>query len=308
MTKHIETQSDLLDFYARQTDVTNPGDYGTLYDNCPSDISTLCDLLHNVLIHMWWIHEDTYGFTLQHLKDSGRDVLTEIGLRTAFNRLAHIQDLESSPLATPRQPKLRSVGNCRDFSVMLVSMLRHQGIPARARTGVARYFYPDGSKLEDHWICEFWNATEHRWQQVDAQIDQVMRQTLRCTFDVTDLPETQFLNGWQCYQEVAEARIEPERIGFGPDCYGLAYARYKLFGDLAFVTGDELLPWAGWGIGAMNVRSESGDQELIQTMVDLCRNIDSPPMLNEALKLFATHPRLKRPENYDPGPFLEAWL
>jgi hypothetical protein len=43
----------------------------------------------------------------------------------------------------------RLVGNCRDFSTMLCAMLRHQGVPARARCGFGAYFLPN--HYEDHW-------------------------------------------------------------------------------------------------------------------------------------------------------------
>ena len=175
MTDNYPIDQAVLDFYARQTRITSPGSFSHLYEGLPREIPELCQVLQNILIHMWWIRQDTYGFTLHELREAGRDVIAEISLSTAENRLSEIQRLEPTPLTSLRRPASRSVGNCRDFSVMLVSILRHRGIPARARTGTTRYFYPDGGKLEDHWICEFWNDKECRWQQADAQIDRRYR-------------------------------------------------------------------------------------------------------------------------------------
>ena len=41
------------------------------------------------------------------------------------------------------------MGNCRDFSTMLCTVLRYQNTPARARCGFGAYFLPD--HYEDHW-------------------------------------------------------------------------------------------------------------------------------------------------------------
>jgi len=247
MTECIETHDDPLDFYRRQTEFSDLGSRAFAYEALPEQITALCAFVHGLLIHMRWIGEKTYGFTTQDLVEDGRDILAEIGLRTAEEMVEKILAMAARPLSEPREARRRLVGNCRDYTLLLVSILRHRGVPARARTGAGRYFYADGGRLEDHWICEWWNEEESRWQQTDAQLDDVMKRAMALPFDATDLPSNQFLTGWQCHDEVVEGRIEPKAIGYGEAFAGLAYTRHKMLADLASLTGEELLPWAGGG-------------------------------------------------------------
>ena len=308
MSQRIETRGDLLGFYRTQTGVTDPGPHAGAYDGLPEGIPELCRAIQQSLIHMWWIGEQTYGFTKEALESDGRNILDEISLRSVADMLDWILRMDPRPLSEPRDARKRLVSNCRDYTVFLVSILRHRGIPARARTGTARYFFPDGSRLEDHWICEFWNEARGRWQQTDAQIDDVMRKAMKLAHDPTDLPAGQFLTGWQCYDELASGRVEPQAIGFPPDYCGMRYVLNKMQADLASVTGTEVLPWAGWGIGGPNGGTRSGDRELIERMVELLQGIDGPAVLQEACDVMATHECLKRPDGYSAGKFQREWL
>jgi hypothetical protein len=86
----------------------------------------------------------------------------------------------------------------------------------------------------------------------------------------------------------------------------MSYVRQKLLADVASVTGQEILRWAGWGIAGGDV--QEGDEQLLAEIADLLRHIDDPKVLQGALTLIATHPRVKRPDNYSAGRFQEAWL
>ena len=308
MMTRIETHDDLLNFYRTQTEISDPGSYTSAYEGLPQEIPALCRLLQSNMIHMWWIGKQAYGFTRQDLADDGRDIIAEISLRTAADMLGKILEFDPRPLTEARDARQRLVGNCRDYTLLFVSILRHRRIPARARTGTARYFFPGGSRLEDHWICEFWSEVAGRWQQTDPQIDDVMRKAMKLPFDPTDLPPGQFLTGWQCYDELQSGRVEAEAIGFPPDYCGMGYVLNKMLADLASLTGQEILPWAGWGIGGPDGGTLPGDRELIQRLVELLKGIHRPAVLHEARELMASHDRLKRPGGYDPGPFQKEWL
>jgi len=303
--KPIETHEDLLGFYRQQTHHSSPGPMARLFEDLPETTSALADVLHGLIIHMWWISKETYGLTHADLKAAGRDILDEISLATVEEMLSKILELDPRPLAQPREPSSRLVGNCRDYSLLLVSIFRHRGIPARARTGSATYFFPNELRYEDHWICEVWNADRSRWQQVDAQIDDVMKRTMKMG-DPTDLPSDAFLTGWQCYEGLASGRIKPAELGYGPDFNGMSYVRQKLLADLSSVTGQEILPWGGWGVAGGDV--QEGDEQLLAEIADLLRHIDDPEVLQQARNLIATRPRVKRPDNYSAGRFQEAWL
>ena len=308
MNQRIETRDDLLGFYRTQTEVTDPGPHARAYDGLPEGIPGLCRAIQQNVIHMWWIGEQTHGFTRETLEREGRKILDEISLRTVADMLDWILRMDSRPLNEPRNARKRLVGNCRDYTVFLVSMLRHRGIPARARTGTARYFFPGESRLEDHWICEFWDEAKGRWQQADAQIDGVMRTAMKLAYDPTDLPAGQFLTGWECYDELASGRIEARDIGFPPDHCGMGYVLNKMLADLASVTGQEVLPWAGWGIGGPDGGAQPGDRELIERMVELLQGVDEPAALQEACDVMATNERLTRPGGYSAGRFRREWL
>ena len=83
-------------------------------------------------------------------------------MRHAAHKLALTLTRSPGGLAAPRTPAERQLSNCRDFSTLTVALLRHFGIPARARCGFATYFATD--QVVDHWVVEYWNAEEQRWQ------------------------------------------------------------------------------------------------------------------------------------------------
>ena len=244
----VVPDTDALAFYAVQSRISSPGRHAGLLDSLPTDIRELCAVIQGMLVHQFWItDESNYGITPAMLKAQGRDLNREINIRSTEAMLGAILELDDAPLTRRREPARRLVGNCRDYSLILTSILRHRGIPARVRSGVARYFYPDGSRLEDHFVCEFWNGEEARWQLVDAQIDDRQREVLTCDLDTTDLSKDQFLVAVDACEELRAGRIGENAIGIF-DFTGWRYVRYTLFSDLACVSSVEILAWEGWGI------------------------------------------------------------
>lgn len=313
MAGEIRRHNEELDFYRRQSEISSPGRYKSLFRNLPDSIGGLCRIVQNLLIHGFWIQDSkNYDITTETLKRSGRNPNGEINLRSVEEKLGFLIELEDQPLSAARDVGKRVVGNCRDYSVFLVSMLRHHGVPARVRSGVARYFYPiDEGILEDHFICEFWNQAEDRWQRADAQIDEVQRRVLRLTIDPTDLPPNQFLNAGGSYHELKAGKVKSEKVGIF-DFKGWPYVRYKLVSDLACVNSVEVLAWEGWGICE---RMENGglsedDRALLEEIAILLEALGTRPnRFREAVELFRGHPALKMPTDYEPQyhefPFLK---
>jgi hypothetical protein len=300
MTQRIETINGVLDTYRQHTAYSTAGTFASHYNGLPDDIPSLCALLHGTILHMFWIGEKTYGITHEQMKAAGRKLCVEFSYESAAQRLRNIIELDDRPLIEPRNPMHRSVGCCRDYALMLASVLRHKGVPARVRTGVALYFRtPEGSLIEDHYVTEHWNADETRWQLTDPQIDEVQRPAIEKGLDTIDLPAGAFLTGWQLAEALRSGDIEPEIVGFPPGNAGFTYGRNKLFADFVGVTGYEPPVHAWWGIGEPK-SVEPGDGELMDRMIELLRGIDAndPAALTEALELASTHPRLRMPNGH----------
>jgi hypothetical protein len=296
----LETE---LSFYQQQSEIISPSKYSTLFRDLPTDISELCGIVQNLLLHQFWIlDKGNYGITVSELKEAGRDLNREINLRTVEEILDLAIQWDDRPLTRVRELETRVVGNCRDYSVLLVSMLRSHGVPARVRSGVARYFFPTEGHLEDHFICEFWNHTEGRWQQADAQIDSVQRKALCIAMNMADIPPDQFLNAGDAYAELKTGRVEPDKIGIF-EYKGESYVLGKLISDLACVNSVEVLPWEGWGISvAIYAHTLSKENHaLLKEIADALRGLTTDPgSYVRARGLFKTHPDLEMPTDYAP--------
>jgi len=304
MPESMDGRLDLFDHFSKHTANSDPGAHAQMYDGLPEGIGELCGVLHHLLLHMFWIREKTYGITYEALKASGRRMCEEFALSTAEERLESIRALDSRPLTELRPVEARSIGCCRDYALMLTSILRHRGVPARVRTGVALYFKSDdGYLIEDHYVTEHWNRAEARWQLTDPQIDDVQRPAIKEGLDTVDLPSDVFLTGWQLLQGLREGTV-PETVGFPPVNAGLAYGRNKLFADFMSLTGTELPVHGWWGLGEPQ-ESDPNDEALMDEMIELLRGIDvnDPLALERAVKLSQTHPRLRMPDGYQIPPY-----
>src|SRR4030042_682037 len=72
---------------------------------------------------------------------------------------------DSRGLVKDRKPEDRLVLGCRDYAILLASILKYRGIPARVRYGHATYLIPGFHA--SHVICEVWNENDKCWMLVD---------------------------------------------------------------------------------------------------------------------------------------------
>ena len=231
-----EDTTNSLAYYARPGIMTDPKEYAGQLDGMPTEIPALCEVVQGLLLHIFWA--ERYGLELTEERKQ------EVNIRTVQGKLAQILALSDQPLTTARSLEQRLVGNCRDFSVLLCAILRHQGVPARARCGFGAYFSP--GRFEDHWVCEYWHADEGRWVLVDAQLDAFQRQTLDIQFDPLDVPRDQFLVGGKAWQMCRAGQANPDHFGIF-DMHGMWFIRGDLVRDFLALNKVEILPWDGWG-------------------------------------------------------------
>ncbi len=229
--------NDMLSYYTQPGPMTDPGPYAHLFDGLPTDIPALVKTLQGVMVHIFWA--GSYGLELTDERKA------EVNLRTVEKQLARILELDDRPLTEARPHERKLVGNCRDFSVMMTAILRHQGVPARARCGFGTYFIP--GHYEDHWVVEYWNAEQARWVLVDAQLDAMMQEALKLDFDPLDTPRSRFIVGGDAWQLCRSGKANPDDFGIF-EWHGIEFVRGDLLRDFLAFNKVEILPWdGGWG-------------------------------------------------------------
>jgi len=277
------------EFYATQSSISDPGEFARLFDDLPDDIPSLCKIVQGLILHYIWA--ERYGVKL-----SG-DPLEDHKLRCVSRQLARIMQLDDSPLAVARPPERRLVGNCRDFSVLLAAILRHKGIPTRARCGFATYFIP--RHFEDHWVCQCWNAKKERWVMVDAQLDELQRNTIYLKFDASDIPEGLFLPAGDCWSMCRAGNAAPELFGIA-DFHGMWYIGANLIRDLLSLNKLELTYFDIWGL-MPEFKQKVFSPEYLETMDGIAastRGVD--PSQSRVRTIYENEPGLRPPPGWKP--------
>ena len=232
------------EYYKGAGPMTALGAHAAEFSTLPKDIASLCEVVQGVLIHRD-IAPFLYGLQLtEEQRDDGH-------IRPITQMLARIHVLDSRQLTTTREPVRRLPSVCRHFSLMLCSILRYQGIPARPRCGFGAYFTP--GKFEDHWVCEYWNAGESRWILVDAQLDAIQRKALNVDFNPLDVPRDRFIIAGDAWQQCRSGRADANLFGLSfINESGMWFIAGNVLRDLASLNRMEMLPWDVWGLMEMN--------------------------------------------------------
>jgi hypothetical protein len=278
----------MLEYYRQHGVMTDPGVYEYMYADLPSDIPGLCRVTQGAVLHIFWAKG--YGVELSEERKK------EVGIRKMEGILAKISGMDHRTLAFSREPEKRVVGNCRDFSIFLVSLLRREGFPARARCGFATYFTP--GRYEDHWICEYWNEEKQRWIQVDAQLDSLQLEVLKIDFDPHDLPEGKFLTGGEAWRLCRSGELDAELCGIF-DMKGLWFVQGDLVRDFMALNKLEVLPWDCNNImGGPDEKVSQDAYDLLDRIAGLTTGGDK--MFRETRSLYESRAELRMPHDWQP--------
>jgi hypothetical protein len=232
------------EFWAEQSDVTDPGDFAGRVAEVPGTLSAMRAAARGLVFH----YRADGDFA-----DNGisADRIAEIDTRYARDMLARIVDLADQPLAAARTSSQRLVGCCRDFTVLFLTIARAQGIPARARVGFATYFHPGW--YIDHVVAEIWDPARLAWRLVDPELaDDYVSPADGARVDPEDLTSGQFLTGPAAWQACRAGLADASRFVVDPDLdipltRGWPYVRHNLIHDLAALAKHEMLLWDNWG-------------------------------------------------------------
>ena len=270
-----------LTYFAQYGKITHPSPYANLYEGLPTDVPSLVQVVQGLIVHVFWA--ERYGLNLSEERKA------EVQLRTMERRLARTLELDPSPLAMPRANEHKIVGNCRDFSVTLASMLQSKGIPARPRCGFGAYFMPN--HYEDHWVCEYWNEAEQHWVLVDAQLDHLQCEAMQIPFSPLDVPRGQFIVGGAAWKMCRSGQANPDQFGIF-DMNGIDFVKGDFIRDVAALNKVELLPWDCWGMILTDyVSLPPDDLSMLDRLADL--TYTDVPEFNTVRQIYESDPRLR---------------
>lgn len=276
-------QTEYYSSHSPMTYLPNTPEIKTLTENLPDTVPKIVETVQNSLIHVYWV--ERYG---EKLTEDHSSVLST---RSAADILRQIYKQQPQNLQEKRKQSEKTIGNCRDFTVLSVAFMREKGIPARARCGFAAYFSTPEMKLKyiDHWVVEYWNTDDKRWVMVDSQIDDFQKESLKLGFNTLDVPHDMFITGGVGWQMCREGNADPETFGIF-EMNGMGFIRGDMIRDLAALVKTPLLPWDCWGV---ILDEDIKDIELLDQVAETTQ--PATTMYKEIIKL-NEHSRLKVPK------------
>ena len=224
-------------YYVTQGRISDPGAQAMLLSAMPSDPERLVTAVSRLILHRLFV--GPLGIT-PHPESADDDVES----RTIARMLDRILARDAAPLDVPRPPERRFIGICRDYALLACAVLRHHGVPARARAGFASYFTPNF--YEDHWVCEYHRGD--RWRLLDAELSERVRAHFKVSFPPSDVPCDGFLTAGEAWLRVRRGILDPERCGLSSDgLHGAWFVARNVVRDLAALNKHEMLAWDVWG-------------------------------------------------------------
>jgi hypothetical protein len=214
-----QVDTSVLNFYRQYSTSTHPGEYEYLYENLPDSLPGLCSLIRSQFIHPY---ADLPKYSEQIPKERWNEMLRYPSVKSILKGLV---SYDSSGLTKERKPEDRLVLGCWHNSILLASILKSRGIPARVRYGHATYIVP-GYHIS-HTICEVWNEDEMRWILVDPSMDMV--DFSRAKFDFSN----------DAWLQLQRKEVDPNLYGIPGKYSGMGSIAAKVCGDLASILGTE---------------------------------------------------------------------
>lgn len=231
-------------FYNTQSDITNPRDQVNFLANLPRNIPALCKIVRGIFLHI----ESAMQKDIKLTPQNGCTYTRYVDLM-----FEQIRSLSNQPILEKRPEEKRLIGNCRDDSVLLCSLLRHLNIPSRVRYGFSKYFAGIDPKFgANHVVCEYWHTNQERWILVDPGQDDYLCKKNQLPFDPHDIPRDKFVTAANAWTLCRTKQADPMQFGFGPiepTLKGQWYIQTELIHELAAFNKMEMLLRDRWGLG-----------------------------------------------------------
>jgi hypothetical protein len=233
---------EVLDHYRQFSVYTNPGLYQEkLRTELPDDVREIGHLVRRQIIHrMTLVGGNTGSNTDMRYGDitkvpAWRQPEDDI-LPTASAMLAELYHRDERGFVADRSVENKLILTCRFVAILMASILKSKGIPARVRSGFEPYATPRPNISCDHWITQYWDASQDRWVTIDADC---------CfedlPFDAFDMPEDTFEWSADVWLKLRRGEADPRRYWNAGGFEGLMPVSWELFYDLHSIMNNEII-------------------------------------------------------------------
>lgn len=172
-------------------------------------------------------------------------------LVTASAMLSELYRLDSRGLTNDRDVTNKIVVTCRFVSILMASILKSKGIPARVRSGFAPYFTED-SFYWDHWVTEYWNG--ERWVLIDVDGSLSMKNSSIDPFDIPIDTDWSFISAARAWFNIRNGD-NPKKYQNAGGFYGPLPVTWELFYDfhslmrreIIYLQTPRIIPFELWG-------------------------------------------------------------
>lgn len=233
-------KQEILEFYKQTSPFTDLGYYKEFAKDLPDDIEELCLLQRMQIIHPITFKEP--NIRTQTESDDGN--MTQVPITrleyeddifpTAQSVIAELLRKDSN-YTINRAAKDKVHVTCRGQAILLASILKAKGIPARVRSGFAGYVSSD-EIYYDHWITEYFDKNNNKWKLVDAD-EYVPGRNMHFILN------NKFLFGADAYLGLRENKYAKDAILYAstPPTLGLEAAIRGLFYDFHSLMNNEII-------------------------------------------------------------------
>jgi len=281
-TKNIQYSGSVLEFYKQYSSFTDPGKYAFVYENLPDSLPELCSLIKSQFIHPY--------AELPEYREQIPEERWDESFRypTVESVLEGLLSYDSRGLVKDRKPQDRLVLGCRDYAILLASIVKYRGIPARVRCGHATYIIPGFHA--SHTICEVWNENDKRWMLVDPGMNMV------------DFGRDKFDFSNDVWLQMQKKEIDPNLYGIPGQYSGLVSILAKVNTDLASILGTEYpiyqyAPILEYAFKTNQLPAEQN--EILNRISELMKSLDAKNLL-KLQEIYNNTPQIQIIKTFEP--------
>lgn len=271
----------ILAYYRQCSQFTDPGLYKeVLLKTLPDSVEDIGLLVRKSFIHRMTLQNGNTGSN----EDLRYGDMTNVPwwrqaeddyFVTAAAMLAELYRRDKRGLILDRLAEHKLVLTCRYTTILVASLLKIKGIPARVRSGFAPYFVVvglPGGKSDDHWINEYWKGDESRWVAID--VDGSLEQYAGINF--YDIPKGTFDYAPDAWLHVRRGEVKGEHFYNAGGYSGLVAICWQLFYDFHCLMNNEVVYYHHPEMALLNNFDKNSEGQLkeIDHLAELMVNPD----------------------------------